>query len=265
MGLSITNTSVLGAQRALHRNQAGLFRATNRLATGRRINSGADDPAGLIASERLAASIKSLEAETRSLERANSFANISEGHTSQISSMMNELNGLVVASANQAGMTDAEVAANQMQIDSIVTSIERVRGDAVASLDGFNMPDGGNAEVEALISGAASGVSSLRSGGANDLASGNYDAAQAAIQSGISDVASARGRIGGYQRYTVEPNIRSNQVAHENITASRSRIADTDFAVETSNATRFSILSEMSVHVLKIAQQQGNAILSLLS
>lgn len=265
MGLSITNTSVLSAQRAFQRNQVGLFRATNRLATGRKINSGADDPAGLISSERLSAAIKSLEAQTRSLERANSYANISEGHTSQLSTLMSELNGLVVASANQAGMSDAEIAANQMQIDSIVTNIERVRGDAVTSLDGFSMPDGGNAEVETLINDASSGVSSLRSGGANDLASGNFEAAQTAIQSGISDVASARGRIGAYQRYTVEPNIRSNQIAHENISASRSQIADTDFAVETSNLTRFSILSEVSLMVLKIAQQQGKSVLSLLS
>ena len=76
MGLTITNTSVLGALRALDRNQAGLSRATNRLATGRRINTGADDPAGLISSEQLSAAIKSLEAETRSLERAHSFANL---------------------------------------------------------------------------------------------------------------------------------------------------------------------------------------------
>ncbi len=265
MGLSITNTSVLGAQRAYQHNQAGLTRATNHLATGRRINSGRDDPAGLISSERLSAAIRSLEAETRSLQRANSSANISEGHTSQLSSLMNDLNGLVVASANQAGMSDAEIAANQMQIDSIVTTIERIGGDAVTSLNGFNIPDGGNAEVEQLIDGAVSGIRSLRSGGANSLASGNFEAAQTAIQSGMSDVATARGQIGAYQRYTVEPNIRSNQIAHENITSSRSRIADADFAAETSNVIRFTILSEMSVKVLKIAQQHGRSVLALLS
>ncbi len=261
----IATTSVLMARHALSRNQAGLFRTTTRLATGRRINAGKDDPAGLISSERLAAELKALEAETRSLRRADAFANISEGHTSQLSTLMGELNGLLVASANQAGLSDAEIQANQMQIDNIVTNIERVRNDAVASLGGFNMPDSGSTEIENLISGAASAVSSLRSGGGNSLASGNFEAAQTAINSAISDVATARGRIGTYQKYTVEPSIRSNQIAFENLSESRSRIADTDFAVETSNLTRFTILSEMSVQVLKIAQQQGKSVLSLLS
>lgn len=260
----ISNSAVLSARHALSRNQSGLFRTTNRLATGRRINSGRDDPAGLIASERLASEIKSLEAETRSLERANSSANITEGYTSQISTMMRDLNGLVVASANQAGMSDAEIAANQMQIDSIVANIERVGQDAVSSLDGFNMPDGGNADVAALVNGATAAVSSLRTGGANDLSGGNLEAAQAAIEGAISDVSTARGQIGTYQRYTVEPSVRSNQVAMENITESRSRIADTDYAVETSNLTRFSILTEANMMVLKIAQQQGRSVLELL-
>jgi len=253
------------AQHALYRNQAELFRTLTRLATGRRINSGRDDPAGLIAGERLGARIRVLEAETKSLHRADTYANISEGHTSQLSSLMGELNGLVVASANQAGMSDEEIAANQMQIDSIVTSIERFRNDAVTSLDGFNMPDGGNAEVANLINGAASAVSSLRSGGANSLASGDLESAQDVILGAINSVATARGRIGSYQRYAVAPRIHSNQVAIENLTASRSRITDTDYALETSNLTRSRILNTANIAVLKIAQQQGASVLALLS
>ncbi len=260
----ISSASVLGAQHAVSRNQAGLFRTTNRLATGKRINAGKDDPAGLISSEQLAAELKALQAETRTLQRADSYANISDGHTSQLSSLMTELNGLVVSSANQAGMTDSEIEANQMQIDAVVSNIDRVRNEAVTSLDGFTVPDGGNAELENLLNSAGAAVSSLRSGGANDLDSGNFEAAQAAIDSATTDVATARGKIGAYQKYTVEPRIRSSQIAIENLADARSRIADTDFAVETSNLTRFNILNESSVQVLKIAQQQGQSVLALL-
>jgi flagellin len=262
---AISNTSVLTARNTLSRNLAGLFRTTSRLATGRRINSGRDDPAGLIASEQLASELKSLKAETRSLQRADAFANITEGHTSQLSTMMRELNGLVIASANRGALSDSEIAASQMQIDSIVANIERVSQDTVSSLDGFNMPDDGNAEVANLVDGAASAVSSLRSGGANSLTSGNLDAAQTAIESAITDVATARGRIGAFQRYTMAPRIRSNQIAIENLSESRSRIADTDFAIEASNLTRFSILSESSIMMLKIAQQHGESVLALLA
>jgi flagellin len=260
----VASTPVMRAQHSLQRNQSALFRTTTRLATGRKINAGKDDPAGLISSEQLSSAIRSLEAETRSSRRAYAYANITEGHTSQLSSLMGELDRLVVASANQAGMTDSEIAANQMQIDSIVDNIERSRSDAAGSLNGFNMPENGNAEVESLINGAASGVSSLRSGGANSLASGNFEAAQAATKSAITEVATARGRIGAYQKYAVEPRIRSNQIAIENLSDARSVIADTDFAVETSNLARFQILAESSIQALRIAQQQGQAVLALL-
>lgn len=261
----IFNSSVLNARHALSRNLVDLARASHRLASGRRINSGKDDPAGLIVSERLAAELKSLAAENRGLQRADAFANITEGHTSQLSSLLRDLNGLVVAGANQGALSDSETAANQTQIDSIVASIERISQDAVSSLDGFNMPDGGNAKVAKLIDDAMLAVSSVRSGGANSLDSGNFDAAQTTIESAISDVATARGRIGGYQRYTVAPRIRSNQVAIENLSESRSRIADTDYAAETSNRIRASILSEVSFKLLKIAQQQGKSVLALLA
>ena len=249
-------TSVMTAQRTFGRNQAGLFQATTRLATGRRINSGKDGPAGLISSEQLAAELKSLEAQTRSLQRANSFARISDGHTGELSSLMSELNGLVIASANQAGMTDGEIAANQMQIDNLVSSIERVGGNAITSLDGFHMPDSGNAAVEKRISDATASVSSLRTGGTNSLASGNFEAAQAAIQGAIDNATTASGHIGSYQRNNLEPGIRSNQITYENLAASRSRIADADYASETSNLIRFSILSSANLQVLQIAQQQ---------
>ena len=74
-----------------------------RLASGRRINSGKDDPAGLIAATRLEAAIASLEAESRAIQRTNANANIADGHLSQLSEMSADLQGLVVAGANTAG------------------------------------------------------------------------------------------------------------------------------------------------------------------
>ena len=145
----------------LDHNQRSLLEVSKRLATGRKINSGKDDPAGLISSEQLAAEIKSLEAQTRSLQRVDSNAYIAEGHASELSSLYRDLNGLVVASANQAGMSDAEIAANQMQIDSTVASIRRFSGDATTALDGVNLPDGGNAEVETLYNNALATAASV--------------------------------------------------------------------------------------------------------
>ncbi len=236
-----------------------------RLSTGKRINAGKDDPAGLISSERLAMELKALEAESRGLSRQDANANITDGHMSQLSTMMSELNGLVVSSANTAGMSDAEIEANQMQIDSLASSIRRFSSDAVSSLGGIDIADGGNADVAALLNGADAAVNSLVSGGSNSLASGNFEAAQAAIEGAISDVATARGTVGAYQRNTIQPRVNSIQVAFENLTASKSRIMDADYAVETSNRIRFNLLTTSTMKVLKIAQQQSQSVLALLS
>ena len=261
----ISNSSTLSAIHQLFRNQNLLLQTMNRLATGRRINSGKDDPAGLISSERLAADIRALEAESRANQRVNSNANITEGHASQLSAMYQDLHTLVLAGANQAGMTDAEIAANQMQIDNIVAGIARFTEDATASLDGLNLPDGGNAEIEALYNSSYAAAASVRSGGGNDLSSGNYDAALTALEGAIGDIATSRGMVGTYQKDVLDPQYRSNQIAIENLTESRSRIVDTDYAVEISILAQAQILVKAGIMNLKIANQQAATVLQLLS
>lgn len=262
---AINNTSVLSAIRSLHKNQQGLNTALHRLSTGRKINSGKDNPAGLISSERLSAEIKVLEAQTRSLQRVNSNANIVDGNLSQLSGLMTDLKGLVVASANAGAMTSGEVQANQMQIDSIVATIQRFTGQSLTSLDGVNLPNDGNATLDADLSGAAASLQSITSGGANDLASGNYDAAFSVIDTSLTNVVNARGTVGTYQKYDVQSAITQNQITRENLIASRSIIVDTDFAVETANRNKFQILVTANIMSLKIAQQQSNSILDLLA
>ena len=261
----LSTSGTLSILSQLDRNQRSLNESFKRLATGRRINSGKDDPAGLISSEQLAAEIRSLEAQTRSLRRVESNAYIAEGHASELSSLYRDLNGLVVASANQAGMSDAEIAATQMQIDSTVASIRRFTGDATTAMNGVNLPNGGNAEVQTLYNNALATAASVQSGGANDLSSGNFEAAQAALQQAGVDIATARGRVGAYQKNVIGPQIRSNQVAYENLSESRSRIADTDYALEMSNLGRAKVLTSAGMKLLKISQQQAKTVLSLLS
>lgn len=260
----ISSGNSLSALFAVQRTQRSLDTIFARLSSGRRINSGKDDPAGLISSERLAAEIKSLEAENRAIQRADANARISEGHAVEVSSMLIEMRGLVVASANTAGMSDAERAANQMQIDSLASSITRFTNNAVDSLSGINMPNGGNATVEAQLNQAQASAVSVMTGGANDLASGNFAAADAAISSAITAVATGRGRIGGYQKDVLMPRLRANGVAIENLTESRSRIADTDYAVEISNLNRSQVVLAAGMKVLKLTQQQPRSILDLL-
>jgi flagellin len=115
-----------------------------------------------------------------------------------------------------------------------------------------------------LINGTLQFLSTLRSGGDNDLKSGNYENASKILGSAIDEVAVIRGRLGAFERNTLQTNVRSVQSAIENLTASESRIRDTDFAEETSKLTRAQILTSASTSVLGLANQQAQQVLQLL-
>ncbi len=121
-----TNVQSLIAQRVLGQNNKSLNTALERLSTGLRINRGKDDPAGLIASENLKAEITSLNAAVSNAERADQVVNIAEGGLQEVSGLLEELQGLLVASANTAGLSTAEKQANQDQIDSILGTVDRL-------------------------------------------------------------------------------------------------------------------------------------------
>lgn len=121
-----TNIESLIARRALSQNNTSLNTALVRLSTGLRINSGRDDPAGLIASETLRSSMRAITTAMDNAKRADTIISVAEGGLQEVSSLLLELESLVDETANEAGMTQAEVAANQLQIDSILQSINRL-------------------------------------------------------------------------------------------------------------------------------------------
>ncbi len=121
-----TNVNSLIAQRVLGQNNLGLSGSLERLSTGLRINRGKDDPAGLIASQNLRAEKASLSAAMKNAERADQVVNIAEGGLAEVSGLLTELQGLLTTTANDAGLSAEEKEANQLQIDSILQTIDRV-------------------------------------------------------------------------------------------------------------------------------------------
>lgn len=156
-----TNVSSLVAQRVLGQNNFGLNNSLERLSTGLRINRGKDDPAGLIASENLRAEIKSVGAAINNAERAERVVNIAEGGLSEVSGLLTELQGLITNSANDAGLSTAEKEANQLQIDSILQTIDRVADQT--SFQGTKLLNG---NFDFRVSSQASGIDDLRVNGA---------------------------------------------------------------------------------------------------
>ena len=107
-------------------------------------------------------------------------------------------------------------------------------------------------------------LSSLKSGGSNDLLNGNLANASNILETAIEEVSILRGRMGSFERNVLETNVRSLQAGLENITAAESVIRDADFAVETSELTRNQILLQAGTSVLATANTNAQAVLQLL-
>src|SRR3954463_15664439 len=121
-----TNVSSLIAQRVLKRNNDSLNTSLQRLSTGLKINSGADNPAGLIASENLKAEKAGITQAIDNAGRANNIIGTAEGGLSEVSNLLTQLQSLVNQSANTGGLSKEEVDANQLQVDSILQTINRI-------------------------------------------------------------------------------------------------------------------------------------------
>src|SRR5688500_458369 len=121
-----TNVSSLIAQRVLRKNNNMLNTSMQRLSTGLKINSGADNPAGLIASENLRAEKVGITTAIDNAERASNIIGTAEGGLNEVSSLLTELQGLIGQSANTGGLSAEEQSANQLQVDSILSTINRI-------------------------------------------------------------------------------------------------------------------------------------------
>jgi flagellin len=135
-----TNVQSLIAQRVLGQNNSGLNTSLTRLSTGLRVNRGKDDPAGLIASENLRAELRATNAAISNSERADQVVSIADGALTEVSGLLTELQGLVTATANGAGLSSSEKEANQLQINSILETIDRI--SAATNFQGTKLLNG---------------------------------------------------------------------------------------------------------------------------
>ncbi len=136
-----SNIPALTAGFQLGRNQRSLSVSLQRLSTGLKINRGADDPAGLIVSQRLRSEISAVGQAIKNSERAINVIATTESGLNEISSLLNDIQGLVVEAANRGAFSDEEVAANQLQIDSAIDSITRIAN--TSTFAGKKLLDGG--------------------------------------------------------------------------------------------------------------------------
>jgi flagellin len=145
-----TNIASLISRSNLSRTNDDLTIRLQRLSTGLRINRGADDPAGLIVSERLRSELKGLNQAIENSQRASSVIATTEGYLAEVTDLLNSVKALIVQAANTGGLSRDEIEANQLQIDSAIESITRISN--TASFAGLQLLNG---SLEYLTSGVA--------------------------------------------------------------------------------------------------------------
>ena len=141
--------------------QNKLNTASLRLATFQRINSGSDDPAGLIATEALRAELVAFEAAERNAGRAAAAISVADSGLGQVSSLLNTIREKVLDSSSNL-ISDAERAANQIEIDAALEAIDRIGN--TTSLGGVNLLQGEVPEEISNLSGVDIGFLELRKG-----------------------------------------------------------------------------------------------------
>lgn len=279
--MSVINTNVasLNAQAALASNARGLQKAMEQLSTGKRINSAADDAAGLAIASKMTAQIRGLNQAVRNASDAISMIQTAEGATNEISNMLQRMRELAVQAANDTNSTSDRSSLNA-EFTALRSEIDRIA--ATTQWNGFNVLDGsaGSGGSVTFQVGANSGGSNAVSMTFSDLRTGasgalvgisasaltSLSAASSAIDatnSAIATIDQKRGDMGAVInrfQYTVDnlTNISTNAAA------SRSRIQDTDYSQATTDLAKRQIIQQAATAMLAQANQQPQTVLQLL-
>ncbi|RUO29890.1 flagellin FliC [Aliidiomarina sedimenti] len=267
-----TNVSSLNAQRQLMTSGNGLDTAFERLSSGYRINSAADDAAGLQITNRMTSQINGLNMAVRNANDGISVAQTAEGALQETTNMLQRMRELVVQADN--GINNAEdLAAIQQEIGELNDEIDRIAD--TTQFSGRNILDGTFAGVDFLVGSqglaeekvtidipARMGAAELTSATV-DVAANDSDVDLASIDAAIESVGTLRSELGASQN-RFQSTISNLSNISENVSAARSRIMDTDFAAETAQLTKFQITQQASTSILGQANQRPQAALSLL-
>ncbi len=267
-----TNVSSLNATRQLFTSNNNLNTAFERLSSGFRINSAKDDAAGLQISNRLTTQILGLDQAVRNANDGISVAQTIEGALAETTSALQRIRVLAVQSQNGINSSSDRVAL-QKEVTALKNEMSRIA--STSQFGGVNVLDGlySSSFLVGANAGQTISVNVERSGGygasglnvANTsvLTEAQASATLTAASQAISIVDAQRADLGAIQN-RFQSTIRNLSNISENVSAARSRIRDTDFAVETANLTRFQIIQQASITVLGQANQRPQAALQLL-
>ena len=287
MALTVnTNVASLSAQRSLGGSQNMLNTSLERLSTGLRINSAKDDAAGLAIGERFTSQVRGLNQAARNTNDAISLVQTAEGALKEVSSNLQRIRELAVQSVNATNSASDRDALDG-EVQQLIAEIDRVASkttfngaellDGTFSVQAFQV--GANAgdtititKIASTDSGAvfvtaatvsAGGVATVAATSVEVSTAALASAAIATIDNALSAVNATRASLGAFQN-RFESVVASVQTTSENLSASRSRVVDADFAQETANLTKAQILQQSGIAMLSQANSVPQNVLALL-
>lgn len=274
-----TNVSSLNAQRQLFTTGNNLSTAFERLSSGFRINSAADDAAGLQITDRMTSQIQGLDQAVRNANDGISLAQTAEGAMAETTTALQRIRTLAIQSQNGIN-SSADRAALQKEVSALRTEISRISTTTefagVSILSGvfsasFLVGANSGQTISVNLSSqalAAAGVNGFSATGLGIISADVLTAAGASallddVDTAISAIGGLRADLGAIQN-RFQSTIRNLSNISENVSAARSRIKDADFATETAELSRNQILQQASTTILAQANQRPQAALSLL-
>lgn len=276
MGLRVNSNIIsLAAQRHLSTTTMRLESNFKRLASGLRIASGSDDPAGLGISERMRAQLRSLSQAARNGQDGVSLVQTAEGALNEVNNSLARMRELAIQSANGT-LSSGDRQTLDLEFQALITEVDRIAN--TTNFNGTALLDGAGGSVAIQIGTEQNEVISinlvdtttvglgLASAGGSLIALSTAASAVsslAVIDTAINSITTVRGDLGAAQN-RMESAIRSIGNAEQNLAAAESRIRDVDVARETADLTRNSILQQAAVSILGQANAQPQIALSLL-
>ena len=264
-----TNVASLSAQRHLANSRADMEVSMERLASGKRINSAMDDAAGLTVTHKLDAKITGLNQAVRNGNDGISMIKVAEGALEEISGILNRMKELTVQGANGTYAT-ADLAAMSTEFVQLYTEMTRI-SDAT-DFNGYQVignsvtiniqvGDTNLASQDVIAITTTDSANTALSVGITTAALANT--ANALVDTAIKTVDTQRGTLGAIAN-RLESAVSNLMSRSENQSAARSRIEDTDFAVESANLAKNQVLQQAGTAMLAQANASGQGVLSLL-
>jgi flagellin len=276
MGIRInTNMMSINAQRNLRDSKMSQENASARMSSGFRINKSADDAAGLAISENLGGSIRSMKQSSRNAQDGISFIQVAEGSMNEISNMIQRLRELSVQAASDTiGPNERQYLNREAQ--QLKFEVERIAQGT--QYNGTNLLNGQGSKLDFQIGiknnefldrisyDPSTTDVTVKALGLSDIDIADKNNAQeglAAIDQSLVNLNGNRSHLGALQN-RLNSTIANTEVAIENFSAAKSRIKDADFANETAELARSSIMLQSGISVLAQANQQAAMALKLL-